>query len=257
MPGRKQASHKSYAHRATGMTERMCQMKYQFLLFDADYTLLDFPKDMTNAFHIMYAADFAAQRPFRQEVLDCYEACNNRAWGRFERGECTKHELYISRFVEFLAETGLDGDPEAVNAHYFEALAQTGTAYPGAADLLGKLCEAYELYMITNGNVVSQLPRLEHAGLAKFFKQVFVSEAVGVGKPDKRYFDYVAAHIPGFQPEKALVIGDSPSSDIQGARNAGLDSIWYDPPGLNAVKPDHFTYRAESFEDILRVLSNV
>ena len=54
-------------------------MKYQFLLFDADGTLLDFPADMTEAFHRMYAAQFAAQRPFRQELLACYEACNNRA----------------------------------------------------------------------------------------------------------------------------------------------------------------------------------
>lgn len=235
-------------------------MKYRFLLFDADCTLLDFPQDMTTSFHMMYAADFAAQRPFQQEILDCYEACNNRAWGRFERGECTKHELFISRFVDFLAETGLKGDPEAINTHYFEAMAQTGTAYPGAAELLGALCKDYELYMITNGNVVSQFPRLEHAGLAKYFKEVFVSEAVGVGKPHRQYFDYVMSHIPGFVPEEAIVIGDSRASDIQGAANAGLDSIWYCSGGsLNGPEePDKlYTYRAENYDDILRILRDV
>ncbi len=227
----------------------------RFLLFDADYTLLDFPKDMTRSFTIMYEACFASQRPYSPELLRRYEACNNRAWDRFERGECTKHELYISRFVEFLSETGLSGDPEVVNEKYFTAMAETGTAYPGAVKLVKDLSKTYELYMITNGNVVSALPRIKNSGLAPYFRDVFVSEAVGVGKPDKRYFDYVAAHIPGFSPAEALVIGDSPSSDIQGAVNAGLDSLWYDPAGQHPQPP--CTYRAESYEAIRELLCHV
>lgn len=233
-------------------------MRYQFLLFDADYTLLDFPSDMAEAFRLMYAAHFASQRPFTLELGACYEACNNRAWDRFERGECTKQELYISRFEEFLRETGLRGDPVQVNETYFSSLAKTGTAYPGAVELCRELCEDFQLYMITNGNVVSQLPRLEHAGLAPYFRKVFVSEAVGVGKPHKRYFDYVAEHIPGFSPEKALVIGDSPSSDIQGAVNAGLASVWYDPPGLHTEDAcPACTFRAGSYGELLKLLRHV
>ena len=49
----------------------------RFLLFDADYTLLDFPRDMIQAFTIMYGACFSAQREYSQELLDCYDACNN------------------------------------------------------------------------------------------------------------------------------------------------------------------------------------
>lgn len=231
----------------------------RFLLFDADYTLLDFPKDMILAFRTMYAECFSSQREYSQELLDCYDACNNRAWARFERGECTKHELYISRFVEYLQETGLSGDPETVNDIYFTSLATTGTAYPGAVELVKDLSLTHELYMVTNGNVVSQLPRLEHSGLAPYFKEVFVSEAVGVGKPDKRYFDYVAAHIPGFSPDDAVIIGDSPSSDIQGAVNAGLKSIWYDPPGAwtgERTAPP-CTWRAQSYDEIRRIVENV
>lgn len=234
-------------------------MRYRFLLFDADYTLLDFPQDMDAAFRAMYTACFEEQQPYSQALQDCYEACNNRAWDRFERGECTKQELYISRFVEFLAETGLSGDPKAVNESYFTSMAKTGTPYPGAVELVKELSLSHQLYMITNGNVVSQMPRLEHSGLAPYFKDVFVSEAVGVGKPHKAYFDYVAAHIPDFSPDLAVVIGDSPSSDIQGAVNAGLDSIWYDPPGawMNQRPAPAYTYRAENYQDIIRILQDV
>lgn len=237
----------------------MPPLPLRFLLLDADCTLLDFPADMRQAFYAMYAACFASQRPLSPEALNCYNACNNRAWDRFERGECTKQELYLSRFVDFLAETGLSGDPAQVNECYFQSLAQTGTPYPGALDLVKALSRDYSLYMITNGNVVSQMPRLEHAGLLPYFQEVFVSEAVGVGKPHKAYFDYVAAHIPGFAPEQAVVIGDSPSSDIQGAVNAGLRSIWYDPPGAwtNVRPAPPCTWRAESYGEILEILRHV
>lgn len=234
-------------------------MPLRFLLLDADYTLLDFPADMALAFEAMYRQMFSGQRPYSDQLRACYDRHNNHAWDRFERGECTKQELYLSRFVGFLAETGLSGDPAQVNESYFQALARTGTPYPGALDLVKALSRDYSLYMVTNGNVVSQMPRLEHAGLLPYFQEVFVSEAVGVGKPHKAYFDYVAAHIPGFAPEDALVIGDSPSSDIQGAVNAGLPSIWYDPPGAwtNARPAPPCTWRAESYEEILEILRHV
>ena len=232
-------------------------MKYHFLLLDADYTVLDFPQDMQNAFQSMYRACFAPQRPFSPHLLAQYNACNNRAWDRFEQGLCTKQELYISRFVEFLAETGLQGDPQAVNAAYFTALAQTGTPYPGAKELLARLSQVCEIYMVTNGNVTSQLPRLEHSGLMPYLRDVFVSEAVGVGKPHKAYFDYVAAHIPGFEPRRAVVIGDSLTSDIQGAVNAGLDSIWYAAGDFPGESPAPYTYQARNYDDMIRILRDV
>ena len=213
----------------------------RFLLFDADYTLLDFPEDMVRSFKIMYGSCFAAQRPYSEELLRHYEACNNRAWDRFERGECTKQELYISRFIEFLSKTGLSGDPEAINEKYFTAMAETGTAYPGAVELVKELSLTYDLYIITNGNVVSAIPRIRNSGLAPYFK------------------DHVAASIPNFSRSEAVVIGDSPSSDLQGAVNAGLRSIWYDPPGAwtNERKAPQYTWRAESYDELREILRNV
>lgn len=87
---------------------------YRFLLLDADGTLLDFDKDMDHAFRATYETCFSSQRPFSQELLDCYETCNSRWWQKLERGECTKPQLVVARFVDFLRETGLSGDPEEI-----------------------------------------------------------------------------------------------------------------------------------------------
>ena len=233
-------------------------MKYRFLLFDADLTLLDFDTDMVYAFQKLYeVCGFSA--PYSPMILETYEKCNNRWWEKFEKKECTKPELFLGRFVDFLRETGLSGDPEEMNRRYFEFLGQGGAVYPGAVELVKKLSDHFSLYIVTNGNASSQKTRLEHSGLLPYIKEYFVSDAVGVGKPDPRYFQYVFDHIPGFRREQAVVIGDSLSSDIQGAVNANIDSIWYtgtaQAHGKVGGQTDvPYTYRAETYEEIEEIL---
>lgn len=229
--------------------------QYRVLLFDADRTLLDFDADMLQAFQRMYGHfGFDAVRPYSEELLKLYEKCNNRWWKNFEKQLCTKPELYLNRFVDFLSESGLQGDAAEMNTAYFGFLAQGGATYPGAKELLEQLSTRYEIYIITNGNAVSQQSRMERSGLLPYIKDVFVSEKAGVGKPDKRYFDYVAAHIPGYRPEQTLVIGDSMSSDVLGAYNAGLDCIWYTGAGVSQAQKAPYTYKAKNYAAILRIL---
>ena len=227
---------------------------YRFLLLDADGTLLDFDKDMDHAFRATYETCFSSQRPFSQELLDCYETCNSRWWQKLERGECTKPQLVVARFVDFLRETGLSGVPEEINRLYFENLGQGGALLPGALELVRDLAQRYQLYIVTNGNAATQKPRLARSGLMGYVKEYFVSEDAGATKPDKRYFDYVFARIPGFSKESALLIGDSPTSDMRGAQNAGVDSLWYNPKGETLPEGIAVTYQAERFEESRQLL---
>ena len=155
--------------------------RYRFLLFDADYTLLDFDKDMFHAFQATYEACFGSQRPYSPQLLEQYEVCNNRWWKKLERGECTKPQLFAGRFQDFLQETGLTGQPEEINRLYFENLAQGGALLPGALELVRDLSGAYQLYIVTNGNAVSQMSRLERSGLLPYVQDVFVSAHQGHG----------------------------------------------------------------------------
>lgn len=230
-------------------------MEYTTLLFDADGTLLDFPRDMENAFQGLYAACFAGQRPYSPQILRCYEKCNDRWWKKLERGQCTKPQLYVGRFYDFLQETGLTGVPEELTVEYFRRLGQGGAVYPGALELVEKLSGKYELYIVTNGNAATQKTRLENSGLLRFVKDYFVSEDAGAAKPDPRYFDYVFSRLPHVGRKESLVIGDSLTSDIQGAVNAGLDSLFYHPDGPvgSAGKPP-YTYEADSYGAIAGIL---
>ncbi len=233
--------------------------KYKFLLFDLDYTLLDFDADMVMAFERLYRSqDWDQHAPYSPAMLDLYERHNNAWWRKFENGECSKSELFRGRFVDFLAETGLSGDPDRLNELYFDFLGQGGMAYPGALELLERLSQDHAVYIITNGNAPTARSRIERSGVGRCIRDYFVSEAIGYAKPDQRYFTYVEEHIPGFDKQAALVIGDSLLSDIQGAANAGLDSLWFHPPGRSweAGKEVPYTYRADSYEKIWEIVTH-
>lgn len=227
---------------------------YRFLLLDADGTLLDFDQDMLHAFQATFETCFAGQQSYDPALLDTYERCNDRWWKKLERGECEKSQLFTGRFRDFLAETGLSGDPEQINETYFKNLGQGGALLPGALELVRDLSEQYELYIVTNGNAATQKTRLERSGLLSYVNSYFVSEDAGAAKPDVRYFDYVFSRIPGFEKDQALLIGDSLTSDMQGAKNAGIDSLWYCPQGGEAPQGLSITYRAGSFEEIRGLL---
>ena len=70
----------------------------------------------------------------------------------------------------------------------------------------------------------------------------------------KAYFDYCFAHIPGFEKDRALLIGDSLSSDILGGKRAGIATCWFNRFGKTAppeLAPD---YEIRSLKELQNVL---
>lgn len=232
--------------------------KYKILLFDADYTLLDFDTDMALAFEKTYISmGLDRHIPYSHEMLESYNKFNMNWWEKFERGECSKKELFIGRFIDFFKHHGFEENPENINSLYFENLAKHGTSYPGALDMLNLLKKTYSIYIVTNANADSQKTRLTLSGLSDYFIKYYVSETVGAAKPDLRYFEYVLSDIGEPDKSKYLIIGDSLTTDINGANNIGIDSIWYTTHNLSAdttspkYKP---TYTVQSYDEILEIL---
>ena len=233
----------------------MCDIRYPILLLDADRTLFDFEASQANALKTAYeAAGFSQTLPYTPDILDCYSRINQSWWQRLERKECTKPQLQLGRFREFFRCLGLSFDPESFNRMYMEELGNGSWLLPHAEEVCRELAKTCTLYIVTNGNAVSQMSRLERSGLLPYVQDVFVSEDAGAAKPDVRYFDYAFSRIPGFEKERALLIGDSLTSDMLGAQNAGIDSMWYCPQGGEAPEGLSITYQVGSFEEMRRVL---
>ena len=86
---------------------------------------------------------------------------------------------------------------------------------------------------------------------------MFISEIVGVNKPDKVFFDRCFAQIPGFDPQKALIVGDSLSSDIKGGKNAGIRTCWVNPKHKTApeeLRPDYEIEMLSQLEALLETI---
>lgn len=107
----------------------------------------------------------------------------------------------------------------------------------GAEELLEALKDKYELYIVSNGNASVQDRRLKSAGIIPYFKDIFISERVGFNKPSAEFFEACFKRIPGFEKDKAVVVGDRLSSDILGGINAGVRTCWFNPKG-EAPDPD-------------------
>ncbi len=200
--------------------------KYTTILFDADNTLLDFDKDERQAL-IRTLEDYGV--PVTKENIITYVNINKSLWKKIETGEITKPELKRTRFKLFFdaIDFHCDEEPLTVNEHYLSLLGEGGNTLTGAVELCKELKkEGYDLYIVTNGVAATQAKRLTKAGLLPYFTEVFVSETVGYQKPRKEYFDYVLNTVKEKDTSRILLVGDSLSSDIQGAMNVGLPCCW-------------------------------
>lgn len=228
-------------------------MKYTYLLFDADNTLFDFHAGEKIAFE-KALADFGFDQTDHDYPL--YSEINASLWKLLEKGEITKDEIFARRFVSFLQETNRNADGAAMNACYKAHLAEQAILFPNAEELLqALLAKGFRLFLITNGDKTVQNTRLLKSGLGRYFEKIFISEEIGAAKPDTRFFDAVANAIEGFDKEKALVIGDSETSDILGANRYGIDAchVTINSPPLSSQV--YAEYTADTLLDIIHVLS--
>lgn len=228
-------------------------MGYRFALFDADNTLLDFSAAERAAITFCLKV---RELPFDAETLACYSRINELHWKALERGETTRDRLKVERFADFFRALSYEGDPSQMASDYIGALSRESALIDGALELIKSLHGKCELYIVTNGITAVQKSRFSRCALSPYFNACFISEEMGCAKPDKVFFDLVAASIEGFDPQEAIVIGDSLSSDVQGGINAGLDTCWYNPHGAEVPREMKITYTVRSLGEIEQILLN-
>lgn len=208
------------------------------VFFDVDDTLLDFKRaELVALSSTLKELGFTPT----DDMLERYHIINRSQWELLERGEITREQVLRRRFTLFFEEYGLPCDVERVKALYEYLLGVGHYFIPGAPELLKTLHKTYDLYLMTNGTASIQRRRLESAGILPYFKGVFISHEIGFNKPDPRYFEHCFACIDGFEKEKAVIIGDSLTSDIRGGNQVGLRTCWFNPSHnacLPLAKPD-------------------
>ncbi len=201
------------------------------VFFDLDETLLDFHSAETSAIRRTL---IRLNIPPAEETIARYSAINKSQWELLERGELTRPQVLCRRFELLFQELGVERSGQEAHEIYRDLLREGHDFIPGAREMLDTLQGHYAMYLVSNGNAYTQDQRLKDADLNRYFEKVFISERVGYDKPDRRFFERCFAEIPGFSKEEAIMVGDSLTSDIQGGRNAGIRTCWFNPAGKPA-----------------------
>lgn len=234
---------------------------YRYLLFDLDRTLWDFDGNAAVTFRKMYE-HFALESILHTDYetfRSLYRTINEALWDAYRKGTITKEYLHVKRFSltleHFHTPPELTGRlaREMGDFYIAEGPKQKGLM-PGCMDLLEHLKAkgCYHMSIITNGFGEAQMPKLRTSGLLPYFEHIFLSESIGINKPDHRFFEWVMESIKATK-EDCLVIGDDYEVDILGAHNCGIDQIYYNPNGKrpNADVP---TYEVAHLGDIKAIL---
>jgi putative hydrolase of the HAD superfamily len=114
---------------------------------------------------------------------------------------------------------------DAITEAYVGNYSKVNASMPGAFEVVRELSRVYKTGVVSNGFPDVQYHKLETLGLKDILSCIVLSEEFGVRKPDPSIFIH-AASLLGVSPGECLYVGDSFSSDVTGARNAGMLACW-------------------------------
>jgi putative hydrolase of the HAD superfamily len=226
--------------------------QYKHLFFDLDHTLWDFDANAKETLAELYSIfdlnkkisvafeDFYPKYLFHNEVL----------WGRYHHGLISSEELKWKRMWRTMLDFKIADEPLAkdMSGKFLEILPTKKLLFPHTIEILDYLTEKnYTLHLITNGFEKTQWSKLNNSGLNGYFKEVITSEGSNSLKPKKEIFDFAMHKAMASLPE-SIMIGDNLDADIQGAMNAGMDTVFVNH--INAVPEIKPTYTVTHLKEL-------
>lgn len=225
--------------------------KYNCIMMDIDNTLLDFDAAERKAL-LETLQQFSL--PCDEAAVSRYHEINSSLWGELNKGKIRRDKLVVERFDRFVKEIGAAAKATELNRAYTEHLATHADVIPGAEEALQELAEVATMIAVSNGTESVERGRLKLSGFEKYFDDIFVSEAVGVSKPNPKIFQMAMRKLGIEHSDKVLVVGDSLSADIQGGVNAGLDTCWVNMNGLENESGLTPTYEVKALRELYPIV---
>lgn len=229
------------------------------VLIDVDNTLLDFDK------YVKYAMSTGFEKfgfkQYEDWMYDEFCLINNAFWRAFEKGEIAYEEIMQGRWNKVFEKLGIVGDGIEFEKFFKDTLFYNAILIDGAIETLEYLSKKYIVCTATNGPHLQQLNRLKISGIEKYITHNFISEEMGVAKPDKAFFSLALERINQKQRENdkseltfdnLIMIGDSLSSDMAGAKNSGIKTCFFDRNNKN--NPFDYDYKITKLTQVKDIL---
>lgn len=208
------------------------------IFLDIDDTVLDFEAFVRRTMRLGFA--YFHLPPYEESMYDTFFRVNSRLWHAIEQGQIVRAQLIDLRWQSIFRELGINGDGPAFERYFRNALLSSAIPMPGADEMIPWLSRRFLLCAASNGPVAQQQTRLGLAGYLPYFHHLFISEQLGVQKPDPVFFSRSldrlnASPLPGFSypvlPGEVLMVGDSARSDMQGGIGSGMKTCFFSRHG--------------------------
>jgi len=232
-------------------------MMIKAVLIDIDDTLLDFDAYVRTAIRDGFR-EFSLGE-YTEDTYKTFRRVNTQIWHELEMGVITFEELMKTRWNRVFAALGIDFDGPTFEKYFRGCLFYNAIPVEGALDVLTYLKGKYPLYAASNGPYEQQKNRLRVGGMLDFFDDFFISEQIGFSKPSKEYFDYCLQKLnqdrnEPLLPSEVIMIGDSLTSDMDGAIANGLKSCFFDKKRSGETGGRVVDYTIQSLSELKDIL---
>ncbi len=207
-------------------------MKYKHLFFDLDKTLWDFKRNseetLLELFDNYQLKNIGVEDS--KKFIDVYTEINEKQWADYRAGRVNKEKMRAERFIKTfdVFQVSNDSLAQQLSDDYLEQCPEKTYLFPQTVEVLDYLSGKYLLHIITNGFEEVQHRKMNNCDITKYFTEIITSEKSGFLKPNPQIF-FHALETTGAVEEESIMIGDSLEVDILGAREAGIDQIYFNP----------------------------
>lgn len=228
---------------------------YRSILFDLDHTLWDYETNSTETLHELYHDHKLVEVgiPTIDDFLKKFVSINTHLWTLYDTGQIHRDVIRYERFHKIMLEMGIDNYDLSLKLsnEYVDKSPKKGTLMPNAIEILDYLHPRYPMTIVTNGFDEIQSTKLASSGITSYFKSIVTSARAGHKKPAKEIFEFALAE-SGFESHETVMIGDNLLTDIGGARNASLDTVFYNPNKVSHQEQTHYEiHDLKELKDIL------
>lgn len=228
--------------------------RYKNIYFDLDNTLWDFESNAREAFKEIFdiyqlwdrITDF-------EKFISTFTSCNEQLWEKYRQGQIQKEALRIERFHLTLKQLDIKDNfiSRQISEAYLKLVPQKSNLVRYAYEVLDYLKSKYNLFILTNGFHETQNAKLINSGIRNYFSGMITSEDARWSKPDRRIFAYALKSVNARKSE-SVMIGDDLHVDIEGAKNFGMDQVFYNRKMIS--HHTKITYEIKELKELMLIL---
>ena len=236
------------------VAEKRKSRNYKCIFFDLDHTLWDYECNARETLRELHTHYNLLDRGIAFDAFHRhFSKINFQLWELYDRGKIDNTVIREQRFRKVLEHFGVQEEKlsAALSYEYFHGCPKKSTLVPYAKQVLAYLAEHYSLTVVTNGFEEIQSVKLLSGNITHYFNHVITSQKAGYKKPAREIFDY-ALSVNKLACHEVIMIGDNLTTDIGGARNACIDTIFYNPAAVaHSEKVNHEIRCLSELENIL------